>query len=106
VTAGNDEKNLTCCMSGMMHPIWLTVGRLAIVPGSGSNRAMQTGPQRSTLYMATFIRVHGSNISTDTANRLTNRNKFPPVSQVGAQIWDRTAVYLRIRDSVVVWVKW
>jgi pimeloyl-ACP methyl ester carboxylesterase len=44
--------------------------------------------------MATFILVHGGNISTETWNRLTNRNIYPPGGQLGGRAWDGTAAYL------------
>ena len=44
--------------------------------------------------MATYIFVHGGNMSTDTWNRLTNRNTYPPGGQLGGRIWDGTAAYL------------
>jgi len=49
---------------------------------------------RSSTLMATFILVHGGNMSTDTWNRLTNRNAYPPGGQLGARYWDGTAAYL------------
>jgi pimeloyl-ACP methyl ester carboxylesterase len=44
--------------------------------------------------MATFILVHGGNMSTDTWNRLTNRNMYPPGGHLGARYWDGTVSYL------------
>jgi pimeloyl-ACP methyl ester carboxylesterase len=45
--------------------------------------------------MATFILVHGGKVSTDTWNRLSTRNRYPPGGLLGAKIWDDTAVFLR-----------
>lgn len=44
--------------------------------------------------MATLILVHGGTISTDTWNRLRNRNMYPPGGQLGARCWDGTKAYL------------
>jgi len=44
--------------------------------------------------MATFILVHGGNMSTDTWNRLTNLNVYPPGGRLGARYWDGTLAYL------------
>jgi len=44
--------------------------------------------------MATFILVHGGNMSADTWNRLTNRNTYPPGGQLGGRIWEGTRAYL------------
>ena len=44
--------------------------------------------------MATFILVHGGNMSTDSWNRLTNRNTYPPGGHLGARYWDGTVAYL------------
>lgn len=43
--------------------------------------------------MATFILIHGGNMSTDSWNRLTNRNTYPPGGMLGAKIWNGTAAY-------------
>ncbi|OPX63991.1 MULTISPECIES: alpha/beta fold hydrolase [unclassified Methanoregula] len=45
--------------------------------------------------MATFILVHGGNMSTDTWNRLSGRNRYPPGGLLRAKIWDDTAAFLR-----------
>lgn len=45
--------------------------------------------------MATFVLVHGGNISTDTWNRLSNRNRYPPGGLLGGRCWDDTAAFLR-----------
>jgi pimeloyl-ACP methyl ester carboxylesterase len=44
--------------------------------------------------MAAFILVHGGNMSTDTWNRLSNRNRYPPGGRLGHRYWDGTAAYL------------
>lgn len=51
--------------------------------------------------MATFILVHGGNISTDTWNRLSNRNRYPPGGLLGGKCWDDTAAYLREHGHAV-----
>ncbi len=51
--------------------------------------------------MATFVLVHGGNISTDTWNRLSGRNTFPPGNLLGPHCWDGTAAYLREHDHEV-----
>ncbi|WP_321506213.1 alpha/beta hydrolase [uncultured Methanoregula sp.] len=44
--------------------------------------------------MATYVLVHGGDMSTDTWNRLSRRNTYPPGGQLGAKYWDGTAAYL------------
>lgn len=44
--------------------------------------------------MATFILVHGGNMSTDTWNRLFRRNTYPPGGLLGARVWEGTKAYL------------
>jgi pimeloyl-ACP methyl ester carboxylesterase len=44
--------------------------------------------------MATFILVHGGNMSTDSWNRLTNRNTYPPGGHLGARYWDGAVAFL------------
>jgi pimeloyl-ACP methyl ester carboxylesterase len=44
--------------------------------------------------MSTFVLVHGGNLPTDTWNRLSGRNRYPPGRQLGARYWDGTAAYL------------
>jgi pimeloyl-ACP methyl ester carboxylesterase len=44
--------------------------------------------------MATFILVHGGDMSTDTWNRLTKRNTYSPGGHLGARYWDGTVAYL------------
>ncbi|MCK9579042.1 MAG: hypothetical protein M0Q92_01160 [Methanoregula sp.] len=51
--------------------------------------------------MATFILVHGGNMSTDTWNRLTNRNTYPPGSHLGARYWEGTVAYLESHGHTV-----
>lgn len=51
--------------------------------------------------MATFVLVHGGNMSTDTWNRLSNRNRYPPGGRLGARYWDDTAVFLRKHGHTV-----
>jgi len=45
--------------------------------------------------MAPYVLVHGGNMSTDTWNRLTRTNTYPPGGHLGARYWDGTASYLR-----------
>ena len=51
--------------------------------------------------MATIILVHGGNMSTDSWNRLTNRNTYPPGGKLGARYWDGTAAYLAAHGHTV-----
>lgn len=44
--------------------------------------------------MATFVFVHGGNIATDTWNRLTGRNTYPPGGLLGGRCWEGTVAYL------------
>jgi len=44
--------------------------------------------------MANFILVHGGNMSTDTWNRLSKRNTYPPGGHLAARYWDGTKAYL------------
>ena len=52
------------------------------------------GNPESGMAMATFILVHGGNMSTDTWNRLTGRNDYSPGGQLGARYWDGTLSFL------------
>ena len=45
--------------------------------------------------MATYVLVHGGNMSTDTWNKLAGRNDYPPGSHLGARYWDGTVAALR-----------
>jgi pimeloyl-ACP methyl ester carboxylesterase len=45
--------------------------------------------------MATFILVHGGNMSADTWNRLSGRHDYPDGGHLGAKYWDGTATVLR-----------
>lgn len=51
--------------------------------------------------MATFILIHGGNMSADTWNRLTNRNTYPPGRLLGAKVWVGTKAYLESRGHRV-----
>lgn len=51
--------------------------------------------------MATFILVHGGNMTTDTWNRLAGREDYPPGGHLGARYWDGTAAFLRARNHRV-----
>lgn len=46
------------------------------------------------ILMATFNLVHGGNMSSDTWNRLMNRNTYPHGCLRGAKVWDGTKAYL------------
>ena len=45
--------------------------------------------------MATYVFVHGGNMSSDTWNRIAGRNDYPPGWRLGGRIWDGTAKFLR-----------
>ena len=45
--------------------------------------------------LATFILVHGGNMSAETWNRLSGRHDYPEGTQIGAKYWDGTAAFLR-----------
>ena len=45
--------------------------------------------------MATYVLVHGGNMSTDTWNRLSGTNTYPPGGHLGTHIWDGTVSYLK-----------
>jgi pimeloyl-ACP methyl ester carboxylesterase len=62
---------------------------------------MYPGTDQHLLIMATFILVHGGNMSTDTWNRLSTRNRYPPGGRLGARYWDDTAAYLRKHGHTV-----
>jgi pimeloyl-ACP methyl ester carboxylesterase len=51
--------------------------------------------------MATYVLVHGGNMSTDTWNRLAKRNRYPPGGHLGAQYWDGTVAYLESHGHTV-----
>ncbi|WP_292370190.1 alpha/beta fold hydrolase [Methanoregula sp. UBA64] len=44
--------------------------------------------------MATYILVHGGNMSAKTWNRLTKRHNFPEGTRLGARYWDGTVAAL------------
>jgi pimeloyl-ACP methyl ester carboxylesterase len=44
--------------------------------------------------MATYVLVYGGDMSTDTWNRLSGTNTYPPGGHLGARIWDGTVSYL------------
>lgn len=52
--------------------------------------------------MATFILVHGGNMSTDTWNRLTGKNRYPPGGHLGPRYWDGTKAYLEAHGHRVI----
>ena len=62
---------------------------------------MPTISQLDGTIMGTFILVHGGNMSTDTWNRLTKRNTYPPGGHLGAGYWDGTVAYLTARGHRV-----
>ena len=45
--------------------------------------------------MATYVLVHGGNMSTDTWNKLAGRNDYPPGGHLGARYWDGTVSALK-----------
>jgi pimeloyl-ACP methyl ester carboxylesterase len=51
--------------------------------------------------MTTFVLVHGGNIATDTWNRLSGRNRYPPGGLLGSRCWDDTAAFLREHGHTV-----
>ena len=51
--------------------------------------------------MATFVLVHGGNMSTETWNRLRNRNDYPPGGHLGPHYWDGTTAYLKSHGHTV-----
>ena len=45
--------------------------------------------------MATFVLVQGGNLSTETWNRMTGRDDYPPGGgQLGEKYWDGTVAAL------------
>jgi len=58
-------------------------------------------PAGKIISMATFVLVHGGTMSTDTWNRLTRRNQYPPGGQLGARYWDGTVAYLASHGHTV-----
>jgi len=52
--------------------------------------------------MATFVLVHGGTMSTDTWNRLSGRNRYPPGGHLGPRYWDDTAASLREHGHAVI----
>ncbi len=51
--------------------------------------------------MATYVLVHGGDMSTDTWDRLAGREDYPPGGHLGARYWDGTAAFLRARNHRV-----
>jgi pimeloyl-ACP methyl ester carboxylesterase len=45
--------------------------------------------------MTAFVLVHGGSIATDTWNRLSGRNRYPPGGLLGGRCWDDSAAFLR-----------
>jgi len=52
--------------------------------------------------MATYVLVHGGNMSTDTWNRLSGRNMYPPGGHLGPRYWDGTAAHLGAHGHTVI----
>jgi pimeloyl-ACP methyl ester carboxylesterase len=44
--------------------------------------------------MATFVLVHGGDMSTDSWNRVTGRHDYPAGGHLGARYWDGTITWL------------
>lgn len=66
--------------------------------GQGSARKEKTcGEPR----VATFILIHGGNITAETWNRLTGRNTYPPGTLMGAKVWDGTKAFLESHGNRV-----
>ena len=51
--------------------------------------------------MATFFLVHGGNMSTDSWNRLTKRNDYPPGGRLGGKVWDSIVPAIRAQNHAV-----
>lgn len=51
--------------------------------------------------MATYVLVHGGNMSTDTWNRLAGRTDYPPGGQLGGRYWDGTVAALSAKTHRV-----
>jgi pimeloyl-ACP methyl ester carboxylesterase len=51
--------------------------------------------------MATYILVHGGNMSTDTWNRLAGRQDYPAGGHLGARYWDGTIAWLQDHGHLV-----
>ncbi|MEK6731404.1 MAG: alpha/beta hydrolase [Pseudomonadota bacterium] len=51
--------------------------------------------------MSNYVLVHGGNISTDTWNKLSQRNDYPAGENLGEKIWKNTAAYLKSKGHVV-----
>ena len=52
--------------------------------------------------MATFVLVHGGNMSAETWNRLSGRNRYPPGMHLGPRYWEDTAAFLREHGHTVL----
>lgn len=51
--------------------------------------------------MATYVLVHGGNMSADTWNKLAGRNDYPPGGRLGKRCWDGTVAALAARGHRV-----
>ena len=56
----------------------------------------------NSLFMVTFVLVHGGNMSADTWNRLVGRQDYPPGSHLGAKYWDGTLAWLTAHGHTAV----
>jgi len=52
--------------------------------------------------MATFVLVHGGNMSAETWNRLSGKNRYPPGMHLGPRYWEDTAAFLRDHGHTVL----
>lgn len=51
--------------------------------------------------MATFVLVHGGNLSTDSWNRLSKRNDYPPGGHLGGKVWNTIIPPLQASEHLV-----
>jgi pimeloyl-ACP methyl ester carboxylesterase len=51
--------------------------------------------------MAVYVLIHGGRMSTETWNRLSNRDDYPPGGQLGGKVWDPVRRILEAHSHVV-----
>jgi pimeloyl-ACP methyl ester carboxylesterase len=61
--------------------------KLAIVWRAGPPRVMKM-IRKEGVCMASYVLVHGGNLSTETWNKLAKRNDYPPGGHLGGRVWN------------------
>ena len=51
--------------------------------------------------MASYVLIHGGNVSAETWNKFANRNDYPPGGHLGGRVWDSIVPALKAHDHRV-----